>query len=465
MFRRNVESLDKGAQRVCAPLFLKKISMDKYLYVVLLALVILSSCQHGSRNYDHLGISDHYQSDNPKKIDLSDLEVGSAALYSEYFISVKYVPLEATSNSLVGEISKLMVSKSGEYIVFCDRDKSIIRFSSEGKYLNNIGLVGHGAKEYEWPTCVAYDEFRDQVIVYDCAKQDLMYYEIDGTFLNKIHLPKAISSFEVIDENHMVLNLNYRGEYPNVHDLYNYVIVDHKGNISGYHAPYDEDRKGLSMTGFLSRSEGHTYCMVNETPLINEITRDSLVTKYYADYGKFRFPEEMYEKSYEEFVEFRFNKPKDIACNLGFYKTGKNLFLSFSWNGDRTHLMIANEDSLQHPTYMCELDNDMYGLVSSIDILYASCGKVFFLLQPEDFEFRANNTQVNQDLMANCVVRNKETSKAVENQDDELAKTLWNLSERYAKRGGSLIFTPEEKKEMLRLSMNNNPVIQVCTLK
>ena len=440
--------------------------MNRNIFVVSLALVALSSCRQVTGNFDRLGISDHYQSDKSSKINLSDLKVGSVALYSDFFSSVKYVPLEATPNSLIGEISKLMVSKDGDYIVFSDRDKTVLRFSSEGKFLNNIGHVGHGSNEYVWPSCVAYDEFRNQVIVFDGARCDLMFYTVEGELLNKIRMPKSISSFDVVDESHLALFLNHRGEYPHVDGLYNYVIVDREGKVSGYHAPYDEDRIGFGMMAdVFSRSDGHTYCMVGETPIINEITADSLATRYFVDYGEHSFPEELFEKTHEEFEDFSFNKPKDIARSFRFFKTGRYMFLSFAWNGDRSHLMIAKEWALQRPTYMCRFDNDMCGLVGSLSLLYASRGNAFFLLQPTECENFVNQTEVNQDLMPQLVTGNKECAKAVESQDEELSKILWNLSERYAKRGGSLIFTPEEKAEMLRLSKNNNPIIQVCTLK
>ena len=440
--------------------------MNRNTFIVSLALVALSSCKQIPGNFDSLGISDHYQSDKASKINLSDLKVGSVALYSDFFSSVKYVPLEATPNSLIGEISKLMVSKDGDYIVFSSHDKTVLRFSPEGKYLNTIGHVGHGSNEYEWPSCVAYDEFRNQVIIFDCAKCDLMFYTVDGELLNNIRMPKYISSCEVVDESHLALFLNHGGEYPHVDGLYNYVIVDREGKVSGYHAPYDEDRIDFSMLAdVFSRSDGHTYCMIGETPIINEITANSLTTRYFVDFGGYCFPVELFEKTHEEYEKFSFNKPKDIARSWSFFKTGKNIFLDFSWNGDQHHLMIAKEGSLQCSTYMCQFDNDVYGLASSLDLLYASNGNAFFLLQPHECENLVDQTEVNQDLMPKFVTGYKKIAKAVESQDKELSKRLWNLSERYAKRGGSLIFTPEEKAEMLRLSKNNNPIIQVCTLK
>ena len=64
----------------------------------------LSSCLHKntftSFQYDKeligIGLADNYEKGNVPTIDLSDLQVGSVAFYSDFFSDVKYIPLEFT---------------------------------------------------------------------------------------------------------------------------------------------------------------------------------------------------------------------------------------------------------------------------------------------------------------------------------------------------------------------------------
>ena len=86
----------------------------------------LSSCHHkesvASFHYNDeligIGLADNYQMSKLSKIDLSNLQVGSIAAYSDFFSDVKYIPLELTEMSMLGEIRNLQITNNGDFIVF-----------------------------------------------------------------------------------------------------------------------------------------------------------------------------------------------------------------------------------------------------------------------------------------------------------------------------------------------------------
>ena len=102
-----------------------------------------------------------------KIVELNNKEL----LYSDVYTGVNYAILETNNESAIGNIEKLEVASNKDFIVFDRANGKILRFDSTGIFLNKIGMMGHSKDEYINPELMAYDEFNDNVIVYDGAKK------------------------------------------------------------------------------------------------------------------------------------------------------------------------------------------------------------------------------------------------------------------------------------------------------
>jgi hypothetical protein len=65
---------------------------------------------------------------------------------SEIVSDIKYIPLETSKNSLVGEMVRVNYEKGRIYIN--DRSDSVKIFDYDGKFLRNFGRRGRGPQEY-----------------------------------------------------------------------------------------------------------------------------------------------------------------------------------------------------------------------------------------------------------------------------------------------------------------------------
>ena len=74
--------------------------------------------------------------------------VGKGAIRntSDFIKEIKYIPLETTPNSMVGNISNVIIANEKMYV---RDDKNVITiFDLNGKYLNTLNRVGRGPEEY-----------------------------------------------------------------------------------------------------------------------------------------------------------------------------------------------------------------------------------------------------------------------------------------------------------------------------
>ena len=110
--------------------------------------------------------------------------VGKGAIHkaSDYIKQIKYIPLETTQNSMVGNISNIIVNNNKIYV---RDDKSVITiFDLNGKYLNTLNRVGRGPEEYM--NIVDFEVTPSGNILVASRQEGLVEYGADLRFLRKI---------------------------------------------------------------------------------------------------------------------------------------------------------------------------------------------------------------------------------------------------------------------------------------
>ncbi len=126
--------------------------------------------------------------DNHIAIEIPELEYdGSYEIpYKDIIDSIYIVPLETTSESLVGAANKVFISDDTLYILDLMKGKCLKRFSMDGRYIDQIGALGNGPGEYIEPTDVFVD---DEVTILDQFQDKILVFDKKGNFKYEKHLP------------------------------------------------------------------------------------------------------------------------------------------------------------------------------------------------------------------------------------------------------------------------------------
>lgn len=104
---------------------------------------------------------------------------------SEVASEVKYIPLETTTESLLGK-DILDVTFAGDYLFVCDY-VNLFQFTPAGKFIRKIGKEGQGPGEYTQSImAVTYDEDAKQVFISDFRKGKVLVYSFEGKYLYDI---------------------------------------------------------------------------------------------------------------------------------------------------------------------------------------------------------------------------------------------------------------------------------------
>lgn len=124
-------------------------------------------------------------------------------LYLETFVeSFSVIPLELTQNSIIDNVSRLIMYDDYFLVVENSRtNKAITIFNSSGRYIRRISNFGRGPGEYLSITAFEVDQTSRNLYVYDNFSRSVYIYDSLGTFTDKIDVDGLIASdFKILDD-------------------------------------------------------------------------------------------------------------------------------------------------------------------------------------------------------------------------------------------------------------------------
>src|SRR6056300_205469 len=99
--------------------------------------VLFAACQsQPQQGHKSLPVFDLTDPSHSDILNLSDINIKD----------IDYIPLETNDASLFGNIHKLIVSDSCVYII--DYQQTILKFGTDGSFINRISKQGRGPEEY-----------------------------------------------------------------------------------------------------------------------------------------------------------------------------------------------------------------------------------------------------------------------------------------------------------------------------
>jgi len=167
------------------------------------------------------------------RIDIAAIEAVDSLTAEDVLEDHHIIKLETDSNSLIGEIHKILFEADRFFVLDILVAKNIFVFDNSGRHLYNVGHMGQGPGEYMQPKDIAIDTARKELIVYDEGSLKLLVYDLLGKFKREHRINLRFGSMEYINGDtilglaYRVLNVgNDQKEYP-----YDLLVFDTDGAI------------------------------------------------------------------------------------------------------------------------------------------------------------------------------------------------------------------------------------------
>ena len=134
----------------------------------------------------------------PENVFKSTIEI------NELVENINFIPLETNKNCLIGVIDNIL-SDSGFYFIHDQKNNKLFRFDYQGKFLNNIGNIGHGPRELISIWDISIDIDKKLVSILDTAGGKIVRYKYSGEFFDSKPLYYFFKQLEY-EKNNLVFN-------------------------------------------------------------------------------------------------------------------------------------------------------------------------------------------------------------------------------------------------------------------
>ncbi len=298
--------------------------MKKILtFISLLLLLSLGSCKN------HVRPNNYSQSVNQAKQINIDLTGNNVCKASIIYDSLTYIKLESTPACVIGVIDKIIQVKDMFIVVDKAVAKSVFLFNSEGKFITKIGVQGKGPKEYDLPDDVTYNKYREEIIIWCNNLKKILTYKIDGTFLSELKLDNYIYALSVYDENTLVAFFNNLVERTLPEgDRCNFLFLDLMGNTISKQSPIDinTDKFSGPCNYSFSKYKDSLLFFFPYKNIVNTLSKDSIVPRYYVNYGAQNLPEDFINgKTFRQV--YKDIKKSDVGILARFLETDSCIYL------------------------------------------------------------------------------------------------------------------------------------------
>ena len=157
------------------------------------------------------------------KLDLSN--IGKRTPASEIYASYRFVPLETTGKSIVGQVEKILAC-DGCFCILDRQNANVVLFEEDGRYRCRLGEKGHGAGEHVDAWDIAYDRENNQLVLLDLSGRKLLRYDMHGKLQGVEPMYYLYSGLE-FRKDHMICHTgNAHNGFSDILDRCQLVIAD-----------------------------------------------------------------------------------------------------------------------------------------------------------------------------------------------------------------------------------------------
>ncbi|MDH6313866.1 hypothetical protein M2137_002657 [Parabacteroides sp. PFB2-10] len=316
----------------------------KFLILSMLPLFACTQKEDTDHAFDYLDIDDH--------------KIETIYNISNIFESVKIVELETTPESLIAEITSLIIHEGNIYILDIITE-SVFVFDRDGNYVSKIQNVGEGPDEYLNVNNFDIDA-QKRLLVLFCGNK-IQYYDLDNLSMVK----QDRDSFPAAQKKYIgndafasyAANMQTRNNDKNLLLVKDNKIIDSsfpiEKNLTGYNLSQNYNfgmKNDMNYTWFVTPFSNEVYSIndksINKNKKIT-FTSGELPTNIFSENPKEKFTEKLFSTNYSFLID-------------SYYESKINNMVYFNFRKKENIVTCFHKDNVTH--LAANLLNDLNGV-------------------------------------------------------------------------------------------------------
>jgi hypothetical protein len=275
-----------------------------------------------------------------------ELKIEPEAIQTAYdFNKFELIPLEINDLSLVGAIDKLIVEKDKIYILDKEISKSVLCFSTSGKFLFKINSIGEGEGKFSKPfDLVLFDK---SLHILDIFQRKIIVFDLGGNFKHEYPIPfeEQVVNFFPLNREFTAYHMDGRSSGS---DKTNFIrIFGHKDSTTTIQGVSDiGSTDAYQIPIEFSKHKGQVSFLHAWTDTIYKISEEKIEPAYLLNFGANRLDEKVKKLPLMDMRKFIMENPYVFnAANL----VENDKYLSFQWV--RSEEGFANSEEQKYVSY------------------------------------------------------------------------------------------------------------------
>ncbi len=226
-------------------------------------------------------------------------------LFSHYIDTSWSIPLETNSESIIGAVDKVLIFNDIIYVLDIRKAKHLLAFDLKGNFLFKVGQQGLKRGSYLQPDDFCVNREEQKIVIYDDFQRKLLYYALDGTFLEENKMGFYLFGIDHLNGEEYVLN-SFGRSNPNTQDAPYRLLLQSSDGIQQKGLPYQKTEEKLSyrtcLFEFTRFNDELLYSpnFLGETYAVNS---SGLSLKYRLDFGEKSLPMSYRNMEVREFIK------------------------------------------------------------------------------------------------------------------------------------------------------------------
>ncbi len=306
--------------------------------------------------------------------------------YSDIIKDYKFIPLETTKESVIGQIDKIIFHNNQFFIFDILKAKSIFVFSLEGKFLWKLSKIGKGPGEFIEPVDFCFEPVTNNLVVMN-LKQLIYYDDKDGTYLKTLTLPTFGYKFDFPDGNHI--------SYVNAKRDYNLVVIDTRGKKENSFFKYIKETRLVLNCPFIRNDASELLYLANLDYVIYKIDGSNLIP-----YIRIDFTKDMYSPDDLNLLKEDKSNRNNFYHITNYFEGADKIFIQYLYKKTPYYLISDKEAEKTIILNYNEIEND----ITFTDLLprIITCNsddKIISILETSELKNAVKNKDISNDKL------------------------------------------------------------------
>ena len=266
-------------------------------------------------------------------------------------LDCQFIPLETNDSCLVSTVSDMVFDSSRLYLID-GKSNLVFAFSLSGEFISQVGDVGSGPSEYQYPVNLHIDKTKQELIVADANTPKLVYYDLKTLkYKRQLRSDDYFTNCAWLPNGDIILASGSSYVTPKRERFYAQ-ITDENLKRKQYVCPCSFDPQyRLAIGSVFYTFQDQVYLNLPFLHSVYQISETTCEETYAIELKGFQMPDQNWLKANAEENYFAALSHSDYVSAIQCQETNRYLYVTFLVGGSKDYIAFYDKEQKSSMIY------------------------------------------------------------------------------------------------------------------